>query len=704
METKIDKKGCRRLSWSILFLVIPVLILIFCMLALSTVTLFQKALTRSMSAQLVEQVKVKAAMMNDFLSAGKAASYLAYDIEALDNYDIDLIGPIMKKFLEKHDEVVSGGYWLEPYIYKADSKYYGPFYYKENNNIILSWEYNTDAVNYLNADWYKLGFTGDEGLKWSEPYIDPVSNVLMITSVAPIIKDGKRIGVTTMDISLANLDQYIGEIKFGRKGLAFLVTGAGYYMCFPDKDKNLKAKITEEKEGLFAEIGKAISNGSADKIYSGNALNDTYVAAIQPVGNTNIKMIAMMPKAEFYDTRDAVLKVVVTSVLIAIVLLSLVIWYVIKVRVNRPLANLLAYADKVSNGDLTVSLDISRNDEIGEIFEAFRKVSISMKEIVKRIIPISNKLTENASTLFKVCQNTTEVMQKIRKNMNNLNSIAESNASAVEETNAGIEEVSSAAQTSARETTRGADAASNVFETAKITASVMDESVKELRAVGQYSQQSMQNVQDLVETVSKISEFVNVISNIASQTNLLALNAAIEAARAGDAGRGFAVVAEEVRKLAEKSSEAASEISTTMNRLLEKSQETVTSSQESTKELDLIINKIFNTKNKIYEFLQEISKITDVIQSIAAAAEEQSASIEEIASGIDQIANHTSETAHLASDVHNTLVAAENEVVQIKLQAENLRGFVEDLNKMAAQFKIDSAEINTPESTAIARR
>jgi len=704
MTTANRKKGVQRLGWGILFIVIPILILIFCGLALSTITLFQKALTRSMSEKLVEQVKVEAAKMNDFLSEGRAASYLAYNIESLDNYDVDLIGPIIKKYLETHNEVISGGYWLEPYVYKSDLKYYGPFYYKEGKDIKLSWEYNTDAVNYLNEAWYKLGFTGDDSLKWSEPYIDPVTKVLMITSVAPIVKDGKCIGVTTMDVSLENLDQYISGIKFGRNGLAFLVTGAGYYMCFPDKDKNLKDKITEEKEGLFAEIGKAISRGASDDTYLGKALNDTYVAAIQPISNTGIKMIAMMPKAEFYDTRDAVLKVVTISVIIAILILSLAIWYVIKVRVNRPLANLLAYADKVSAGDLTVSLDINRNDEIGDIFRAFRKVQVSMKDIVKSIIPISNKLTENASALFKVSQSTTDVMRKIRENMNNLNSIAESNASVVEETNAGIEEISSAAQTSARETTKGADAATNVFETAKITASVMDESVKELRTVGQISQQSMLNVQDLAETVSKISEFVNVISNIAAQTNLLALNAAIEAARAGEAGRGFAVVAEEVRKLAEKSREAADEISSTMDGLLEKSQETVTSAQESTKKLDLIIEKIFNTKNKIDDFLQEISKITDVIQSIAAAAEEQSASIQEIASGIDQVANHTSETAHMASDVYNTLIITEKEVEQIKSQAENLREFVADLGKIAAQFKIDSADLNIPsKSTAIAK-
>jgi len=695
------KKEARRLSWGILIIVIPILILIFCGLAFSTITLFQKALTRSMSEKLVEQVKVEAAKMNIFLSEGKAASYLAYDIEALDNYDVDLIGPIIKKYLEKHNEVISGGYWLEPYVYKSDLKYYGPFYYKDGKEIILSWEYNTDAVNYLNEDWYKLGFTGDDSLKWSEPYIDPVTKVLMITSVAPIVKDGKRIGVTTMDVSLANLDQYISGIKFGRNGLAFLITSTGYYMSFPDKDRNLKVRITEEKEGLFTEIGKAISEGASDGIYFGNAMNDTYVATIQPVGDTGIKMVAMMPRSEFYDTRDVVLKVVVISVIIAIMALSLLIWHVINIRVNRPLSSLLAYADKISAGDLTVSLDINRKDEIGEIFEAFRKVQVSMKDIVKSIMPISSKLTDNASALLKVSQSTTDVMRRIRDNMNNLNNIAESNASVVEETNAGIEEISSAAQTSARESTKGVDAASNVFETAKITASVMDESVKELRTVGQFSQQSMHNVQDLAETVSKISEFVNVISNIAAQTNLLALNAAIEAARAGEAGRGFAVVAEEVRKLAEKSGEAADEISSTMDGLLGKSQETVASAQESTRKLDAIIGKIVNTKNKIDEFLQEISKITDVIQSIAAASEEQSASIQEIASGMDQLASHTSETAHMASDVYNTLSISEKEVEQIKSQAENLQEFVAKLGEIASRFKIDSAELNIHKSTTI---
>ncbi len=97
--------------------------------------------------------------------------------------------------------MVGGGFWFEPFAYQPDLKYYGPYKYKDDKGkVVLTWEYSNEEYNYFKYDWYKKGLTTKEKIIWSEPYEDAVTGVAMITASSPIRKEGKVIGVTTVDV------------------------------------------------------------------------------------------------------------------------------------------------------------------------------------------------------------------------------------------------------------------------------------------------------------------------------------------------------------------------------------------------------------------------------------------------------------------------------------------------------------------------
>lgn len=200
---------------------------------------------------------------------------------------------------------------------------------------------------------------------------------------------------------------------------------------------------------------------------------------------------------------------------------------------------------------------------------------------------------------------------------------------------------------------------------------------KQMNIIKNAIAQSLSTVTELEKSMDEINKFLSTITQISDQTNLLALNAAIEAARAGEQGKGFAVVAEEVRKLAEQSSEAAGFISTIINELKNKTTSAlheVRGGNEAVKEGEVIVNKVnknfdnikasFNNIDscideevKVVEFTSELfRKVQEQAESIASIAEEHSASTEEMLATISEQDRSIETIRDLMKDIRESAV------------------------------------------------
>ena len=281
-----------------------------------------------------------------------------------------------------------------------------------------------------------------------------------------------------------------------------------------------------------------------------------------------------------------------------IIIMGILIIRAIAQKVRKPLENSIDTVQKISEGDLSVTVfkeETYRHDELGRLSKAIENLTQKLNHVIEGISLAASELESSGNQLSSSAINLSEVSSE--------------QASSLEEISSSMEEILSSIQ-------QNADNAVQTEKIAVSTARNLEEGV------------SSTNI--ALDSMNEIAQRINIINDIAFQTNLLALNAAVEAARAGEHGKGFAVVAAEVRRLAERSREAANEIISVSSR----------GSQISGKAKDLM-NQNMN----------EIIKTTDLIREIAAASHEQRSGTEQVNSSVQQLNSITQQNAALSEEV-----------------------------------------------------
>ncbi len=329
---------------------------------------------------------------------------------------------------------------------------------------------------------------------------------------------------------------------------------------------------------------------------------------------------------------------------------------------NRSTRKMLLEMDKLATGDLTAKLISERKgDTIDELFSGFNN---TVKNIREMIMHVGEAISATASA-------STEI-----------SSSSEQMAAGAQEQSAQASEVATAIEQMTRTIIENAKNISNVAERSMVAGTlandgkeIVDQTIIGMNRIAEVVNQAALTVEALGKSSKKIGEIVKVINEIADQTNLLALNAAIEAARAGEHGRGFAVVADEVRKLAERTTGATTEITDMISAIQNDTSGAVKSMYAGTEE----VKKGKELANKAGESLAQIKKstlaVTDLVGQVAAASEEQSTTSEEISKSIDGINQVTRESA----------VGVE----QIAKAAEDLNRLTENLQNIMGGFKVE---------------
>ncbi len=374
--------------------------------------------------------------------------------------------------------------------------------------------------------------------------------------------------------------------------------------------------IPEELTSMASAIMDGNSNASEEKA-------DTRISAhLKSVYNSSQIKSASYFKKMLFTT---------ITVLLAAVLLITFILNTSSRNIIEPMKKLLDAFKKQAGGDLTQEVHVNSKDEISELTQAFNSTNKKLNEILYDVTTYADSLAVSASQLFGVSQN-------IAVTATDQSSKSVQAASSMEELNSSFVNV-------AQNTSVAADSARQAAELAAKGGDIVTQTINGMNRISSSVNESASTVEALGRRSEQIGNIIQVINDIAGQTNLLALNAAIEAARAGEQGRGFAVVADEVRKLAERTTSATSEIADMIKGIQDDTGRAVTSMQSGTKEVEEGVHLTNQAGEALQQIVKSVLSVTDMVQQIATAAEEQSCTGEEVSTNLESVASSAKETA-----------------------------------------------------------
>jgi len=447
--------------------------------------------------------------------------------------------------------------------------------YKDGGLMILASETQLPAsYDQTGRGWYKDALAAASVVA-TEPYVDAGTGKLVVSLALAV---DTATGVVGIDIEATRVAEIVGAMRLSPKGKTWLVTKEGKFIT--NADPKLVLAASPFDEGALAPLKPKLLSAESDfGILRGSSIyySSRAIPALRGI------LVTTGPLSDIYGALDAFLFRLFVLIIVAIAL-SIGVLFLLARSITRPLVALTSWAGLLATGRLGARLDLSlkgRGDEIGLLAAAFTSMVAAIAEVVDGVQSSIAILAKNAEGLARSSDALSEG--------------ATEQAASTEEVSASLEEMSGNIRNSA--------------DNAKQTEAI---SLKASRD----TEEGAQAVFNTVEAMKEISSRILIIEEIARQTNLLALNAAIEAARAGEAGKGFAVVASEVRKLAERSQKAATEIS----------------------ELSIRSMGIAERAGSVLEqIVPDIRKTSSLVQEISASSAEQSLGAEQITKAIMQL-------------------------------------------------------------------
>ena len=436
-------------------------------------------------------------------------------------------------------------------------------------------------------------------------------------------------------IQLQKIDALLREVRFRVAGVLLDVMPVeGSLIHLRNSRKELETawgtvvaagSAAPDEKGFLEEMGKGWGGvqatlGKIEEAY-GASNNDrlteiletdwavVHTSYIKPLGNL-LPIKEASAKATYERSSAVNATLTGASIVLAVAstgLILVVVFWVMR-SITTSLRDAVNMARQVADGDLSTTITVNRQDEMGRLLQALAEMQGSLRRVVGDVRSSVKGITTAAS--------------EIAAGNADLSARTEQQASSLEETASSMEELTS----TVKQNTENARQANQLAAGASKVA---------VRG-GQVVNQVVETMGGITSSSRKISDIIGVIDGIAFQTNILALNAAVEAARAGEQGRGFAVVASEVRSLAQRSAAAAKEIKALI--------------EDSVGKVESGARLVDEAGRTMGEIVTSVQRVTDIMGEITAASEEQGSGIEQVNRAITQMDQVTQQNAALVGE------------------------------------------------------
>ncbi|MDA1476452.1 methyl-accepting chemotaxis protein [Bacillus sp. CLL-3-40] len=576
------------------------------------------------------------------------------------------------------------GIWYEPYMHSKKEKFVAPYVYKDGDQLVYTRDYEKASYNYLNQDWYKNSINTDQTV-WSAPYYDEtLKQTFITTSLSFKDHKGNASGVVTSDFVLESIQELVSDIKVQKTGYAVLVNENGTYLSNPDKEKRLKETISSDL--VTSEQWENMKNGQQHKVQT-SIDGKTYELYYDKLPKTNWKVVLIAPYDELYSSLSTLIKQLIMLSLVTIIVMIAVI-FLLGRKVSKDTKVINGYLKHLSTGDLTHRAEVNSKDEFGQMAEFYNQSASALQTMMTDVSSSSETV---ASTAEELSASSEEISSAIHETANAMQEVANDAGS---QRSLSLE-MSKTSETLLSEMSKMSEAivqvskkAAHSTELANEGSATVQEVIQDISNLHTKITETAEKIQLLEQKSADINQMASLISSISEQTNLLALNAAIEAARAGESGKGFAVVAEEVRKLAEETKMASTEITTTIESIKDEISHSVESMKDSQQAAHTGIAKVRQTGESFTSIYQSIHDVTANIQNVTNDIQKVSHNTKQMRDIAQQVQDFSVKTSERIN--HSSALSEEQSSItaEIAKASEDLAYMAQNLQEKITQFNV----------------
>lgn len=557
----------------------------------------------------------------------------------------------------------------------------GLFLADANGSFLKGTDSKKQEPNPKESMWYQEGMTRVNMAVGSAHQNPDGTNAV---SASGLLNDGSdTVRVIAADMTLDRISVIVNSFIEMHDAEAFLVDkDSSVILASRDSDLISKTLGADGQSAFYKDVEKKVSGKSYDF-----CTLDGNMTVFKEVNGTNWLLVSYVPTnvvlADLVGLRNLMIIFSIISILVLCVLIERVTHVVI-----RPVKEMTRVITSMASGDFTVSMKVKGNDEIAVMGRSVEHFIASMKEMIRQMGHVSDRLEKQAGSSKNVS--------------GEMNSAANIQSQSMTELNATVDQLSVSVNEIAQNATQLAGVVADTKEDSdkvedkmRTTVEVSEKGKADMESVGNALHNIEISIHNLEEAVDKVGtasgeivDIIKLIGDIAEETNLLSLNASIEAARAGEAGRGFAVVASQIGVLAKNSADSVAHITSLINEINGLVDDAVKQAGSSASDIESsadLIHTAVDTFDQIFQNIQEtshliegvvekINQVDQVATNVAAISEEQAASSDEILSTSESMLQQAKSISKNSE--------------QVEAEAGNLAESADQLADQVKQFQI----------------
>ncbi|MZK52265.1 methyl-accepting chemotaxis protein [Clostridium beijerinckii] len=521
-----------------------------------------------------------------------------------------------------------------------------------------------------------------------------------LQSVNEILSIKSNMSQIKSEVSVIMYDQNKKETDQAKKNINDMVTEDNEYIAKYEK----LITTAEEKENWTKFTDNVTKYRDArNRIIDAADLNDSNEVAKQymifvPVEEEmlasldkviEINLAAAKVASDNINLASARTNVIMTLMSIAGFIIAILLGVFMSSHINKPLRKIRDYAERLAMYDFSTPITITRKDEFGQTGIALNKAQKNVNILVKEIMENSQDISASSEELSATAEELSLRARSIDDAIANISDGMQESSAAAEEISASVEEVDSSVNELSGKAMEGSSSSSKSKEKATEVKNNGKKAIEETRNLYAEKENKMLEVIEDGKVVDNIKVMADTIGSIAEQTNLLALNAAIEAARAGEQGKGFAVVAEEVRTLAEQSSQAVTSIQETITRVRDAFKNSIDTGNDILSFINTEVHRQFNAYMETGDqYYNDSNFVSMMSEEIAAMSEEITATVGQVSEVVQDMAQTTQKSSEEVATIKESMDETTKAIEQVALTAHSQAELAQRLNEMVQKFKI----------------